>query len=137
MKKFVLLLCVTVLFFGCSPGQDDNPKFHLEMLPVESAVFPTEFKKDQSYDILVKFVRPTTCHIFNGFYYNTSSNVRTIAIQSSVIERDNCIPTSGAPIGQILKFKPTNETSYVFKLWKGKGEAGIDIYEEITIPVIP
>jgi hypothetical protein len=136
MRQLVLFFLVIVGFYGCSTGEDDNQKFHLEMLPVLSAEFPSEFKKNVTYDIPIKFVRPSTCHLFNGFYYYTDSNVRTIAVQSSVIEQDNCVPASTIPLIQILKFKPISDTSYEFRLWKGKGASGLDVYEIITIPVI-
>jgi hypothetical protein len=126
-----------LIFFGCSSGVDDNPKFHLEILPVEGIILPVEFKKDIVYMLPVSFIRPSTCHAFDGFYYESNLNIRTIAIQTRVLEQDNCKVASSIPVTQILEFKPTTETSYIFKLWKGKDASGVDIYEEITIPVIP
>lgn len=137
MKKFVLLFTVVLIFFGCSSEADDNPKFYLEMLPVEEAILPIEFKKDSVYKLPISFIRPSTCHAFDGFYYERNLNIRTIAIQTRVLEQDNCEVASSIPVTQILEFKPTTEMSYVFKLWKGKDTGGIDIYEEITIPVLP
>ncbi len=125
------------IFIGCSVGEDNNPKFHLELLPIDSAVLPLEFKKDSIYELPFNYIRPSTCHIYEGFYYERNLNIRTIAIQTSVIEQDNCTTATVNPITQILQFKPTTETSYIFKLWKGKDANGVDIYEEITIPVIP
>lgn len=137
MKQFLLLLGFAIIFAGCSMGEDDKPKFHLELLPIDSAVLPLEFKKDSIYELPFNYIRPSTCHIYEGFYYERNLNIRTIAIQTSVIEQDNCTTATVNPITQILQFKPTTETSYIFKLWKGKDANGLDIYEEITIPVIP
>ena len=137
MKKIVLIFVALLLFIGCSLNDEKNIKFHMELLPVHSTTFPAKFTKDVEYDIPIQFVRPSNCHVFEGFYYDKNLNIRTIAIQSSVLEQDNCIVSPEATSTQILRFKPTTETSYIFKLWKGVDAAGADIYEEITIPVIP
>jgi hypothetical protein len=135
MKKFLLLFAVAITFIGCSLD-DDNPKFHLELLPVESATLPDEFKRDSVYELPIKYIRPSTCHIFEGFYYEKNENVRTVAIQTSVVEQDNCVSASTEPITEILKFKPTTGESYIFKFWKGEDESGEDIFEEIEVPVV-
>lgn len=137
MKKILLLLGIALVFVGCSLGEDDNPKFHMELLPIDSATLPAEFKKDITYELSFNYIRPSTCHIFEGFYYDKNLNVRTIAIQTSVVEQDNCVETDHVPITEILKFKPTDQSSYIFKLWKGKNENGIDVYQEVEIPVVP
>ena len=136
MKKLGLLIIVVFSIISCNtdvPGV----KFHLELLPVDSAVFPVEFKKDSLYELPFKYIRPSTCHVFEGFYYEKNLNVRTVAIQTSVLEQNNCTGATVNPITEILRFKPTTETSYVFKLWKGTDGNGADVFEEITIPVVP
>lgn len=132
-----MLLLLVVAFSGCDLGGDENPKFHLELLPIESAVLPTEFKRDSVYEIPVNFVRPTNCYIYDGFYYEIDGNKRSIAVQTSVVEQSDCGAEPINPTNKILKFKPTIEASYVFRLWKGKGTNGVDIFEEVEIPVIP
>jgi hypothetical protein len=135
MKRYILLLIATLIFVSCSK-EEDNPKFYLEVLPVETITLPSKFKKDSTYSIPITYIRPTTCHVFDGFYYDRYLNVRTIAIQTSVLEQSNCMPAVVNPIQEFLKFKPTTENSYVFKLWKGKDKAGANIYEEIEVPVM-
>jgi hypothetical protein len=137
MKKYWLLIAVVFTFIGCSLGDDDSTKFHLELLPIDSATLPAEFKKDSVYELPFRYVRASTCHVFEGFYYKKEANVRTIAIQTSVVEQLNCTTPSVNPLEAILQFKPTVESSYVFKLWKGKDDGGEDVYEEIEIPVVP
>ena len=136
MKNFALLIIVALSVIGCSKD-DEKDKFHLELLPIDSAVLPDKFKKDSVYELPFDYIRPSTCHIFEGFYYKKESNVRTIAIQTTVLEQNNCTVATVNPITEILKFKPTTETSYVFKLWKGTDGNGADVFEEITIPVVP
>ena len=137
MKKIVLIFVALLLFIGCSSNDEKNIKFHIELLPIDGTTFPGEFIKDVEYEIPIQFVRPSNCHLFEGFYYDKNLNIRTVAIQSSVLEQDHCIVSPQATSTQILRFKPTTESSYIFKLWKGVDAAGANIYEEITIPVIP
>ena len=137
MKKFLLLFAVAVTFIGCSIGEDDNPKFHLELLPVHSATFPAEFTLNQTYDIPIYFVRPSTCHAFEGFYYLKEGNTRTIAVQTNVIENDQCVSAPTDPVMQLLKIKITTSEEFIFKLWKGKSDSGEDVYEEVHVPVAP
>jgi hypothetical protein len=135
MKNFALLILVALSVIGCSTD-DEKDKFHLELLPIDSAVLPVKFKKDSLYELPFSYIRPSTCHIFEGFYYEKNLNVRTIAIQTSVIEQGGCTAATVNPITEILKFKPT-ENSYIFKLWKGTDANGADVFEEIEIPVLP
>lgn len=119
MTKIVLIFVALLLSLGCSSNDDDNTKFHLELLPIRSTTFPSEFTRNIEYDIPIQFVRPGNCYMFEGFYYDKNLNIRTIAIQNSVLQQDNCIVSPQEPSSQILRFKPTSEKSYVFKLWKG------------------
>jgi metal-dependent HD superfamily phosphatase/phosphodiesterase len=136
MKKILLLLGVTFTIISCSVA-DDNTKFHLELLPVKSADLPATFKKDSLYELSIQYVRPSTCHIFDGFYYDKNANKRTIAIQTTVVEQNNCTDAPVNPLTEILEFIPTTESSYIFRLWKGRNANGVDVYDEVEIPVVP
>jgi hypothetical protein len=137
MKKVFLVLVTVISLVGCSLGSDNGEKFHTELLPIESAVLPAEFKKDSIYQLPFTYFRPSTCHLFEGFYYAKDANIRTIAIHTSVLEQGGCTTPTVNPITEILQFKPTGYDSYIFKLWKGENENGEDIFEEIEIPVVP
>lgn len=135
MKKLMFYLVFAVTIISCS--NDDRTQVHYEYIPVDSAEFPTEFKKDSIYELPFKYVRPTTCHFFDGFYYDKNSNIRTVAIVNGVVDEDNCTTAPINPMTEILRFIPTTEASYIFKLWKGEDSNGNDIYEEHEIPVVP
>ncbi|GAA4762669.1 MULTISPECIES: hypothetical protein [Flavobacterium] len=134
MKK-LLFFALAIVTFGCS--KDDYTEVHYEYVPVNSVQLPSEFKKDSIYELPFTYVRPSTCHFFNGFYYDKKSNVRTVAVINGVFEQDNCTAATVNPITEILKFKPTTEDSYIFKIWKGEDSNGNDVYEETEIPVVP
>ncbi|MFC4816531.1 MULTISPECIES: hypothetical protein [unclassified Flavobacterium] len=138
MRKVFLLLVAVILLGSCSLGDDNGTKFHTELLPIESADLPDEFKNDSIYELPFTYVRPSTCHLFEGFYYAKDANIRTIAIHTSVIEQGGCTTPTVNPITEKLQFRPSSSyTSYIFKLWKGEDSNGVDVFEEVEIPVVP
>lgn len=134
MKKLVLLLSLLFVFNSCSTDDSDG-NFHFELLPVESVDIPTEFTLGETYEITVRYLRPTTCHGFNSFYYEKNLNVRTIAIESIVFEQDGCEELESVLVEKKLNFHVTNNGSYIFKFWQGKNTIGEDVFLEYEIPV--
>jgi hypothetical protein len=80
MKKFFWLIAIAVLFNSCSV--EEEPEFHYEILAVDSYIAPETFIFNETHAIKVFYKKPTTCHAFQGFYFDTSGNVRTVAVQS-------------------------------------------------------
>lgn len=136
MKKILLLLSVLFLFNSCSLDDVQGDEFSYELVPIASVDIPSEFELGETYNIVIRYYRPSTCHAFDGFYYHKDLNVRTIAVQNMVFEQNNCEPLTDVLIEQNLEFYVTNNGSYIFKFWQGKNEAGEDIYLEYEIPVI-
>jgi hypothetical protein len=136
MKKIVLFLIVITSFLSCSLD-DDNTTYTYEVLPVDSYVVPASFTLGQTYEIKLKYQKPTVCHIYQGIYYEKNLNTRTIAVQTAVKKNQVCtmeIP----PISEVsFNFMVSNTGSYIFKFYKGKDSAGKDIFEEVEIPVVP
>lgn len=135
MKK-ILFVLLTFGLFSCNK-EDEGDKYYQELLPIANYSLPAELKKDSIYTFEFQFNRPTTCHIVDGFYYDKYQNIRKIAIATTVLEQNNCEPASVNPLTKTLDFKPTTESSYVFKIWKGKDVNNQDIFDEIEIPVVP
>ena len=136
MKKIVLFLVVITSLLSCSLN-DDSPTYTYEVLPVDSYVMPASFTLGQTYEIKLKYQKPTSCHIYQGIYYEKNLNTRTIAVQTAVKKNQVCtmeIP----PISEVsFNFMVSNTGSYIFKFYKGKDSAGKDIFEEVEIPVVP
>jgi hypothetical protein len=136
MKKIVLFLVVITSLLSCSLN-DDSPTYTYEVLPVDSYVVPASFTLGQTYEIKLKYQKPTSCHIYQGIYYEKNLNTRTIAVQTAVKKNQVCtmeIP----PISEVsFNFMVSNTGSYIFKFYKGKDSAGKDIFEEVEIPVVP
>jgi hypothetical protein len=135
MKKIVLFVILITSFLGCSLD-DDNPTYTYEVLPVDSYVVPASFTLGQTYEIKLKYQKPTACHIYQGIYYDKNLNTRTIAIQTAVQNNQVCtqeIP----PVSEVsFNFTVTNTGSYIFKFYKGEDASGEDIFEEVEIPVV-
>jgi hypothetical protein len=89
------------------------------------------------YPITVRYNRPTTCHYFNGLYYDKHLNVRTIAVSSKVEQRNNCQNLSAvdAAAEYTFNFEVTSNGSYHFKFWQGKDDQANDIFLEYEVPV--
>lgn len=133
MKKLILLICLSVFINSCSI--DEEMKFHYVALPIESVEIPSEFVLGQTYQIIIKYYKPTTCYGFNGFYFEKDLNVRTIAVRTVIFEENtNCEATVNL-FEENLSFTVTNNGNYIFKFWKGTNDAGEDIYLEYNIPV--
>lgn len=136
MKKIVLFLIVITSFLSCSI--DDNiPTYTYEILPVDSYVVPASFTLGETYEIKLKYQKPTVCHIYQGIYYEKNLNTRTIAIQTAV-EKNQVCTMQLPPLSEVsFNFIVSNTGSYIFKFYKGEDASGKDIFEEVEIPVVP
>jgi hypothetical protein len=136
MKKIVLFIVLITSFLGCSID-DDNTSYTYDVLPVDSYVVPASFTLGETYEIKLKYQKPTSCHIYQGIYYDKNLNTRTIAIQTAVQNNQVCtqqIP----PLSEVsFNFMVNNTGSYIFKFYKGEDAGGKDIFEEVEIPVVP
>lgn len=140
MKKLISILFLAVLtaftFSSCELGDDDNLNYHFELIPVESVVMPESFVMGQTYPIKVYYKRPTSCHFFEGFYYERDLNVRTVAVQASVIETTGCDELDEAPVEASFDFVPTSNGTYVFKFYQGEDQYGNNVFLEYEVPVV-
>ena len=117
--------------------ENNNRNVYFELLPVDSVIMPAEFHVNTENLIVIKFLRPTSCHAFDSFYYVKDGFTRTVAVQSYVVEENGgCTTLTNQIAEQTLRFQPTETGTYTFKFWKGKDSNGANIFEEITIDVI-
>ncbi len=136
MKKIIALFCVFLMVSSCSLDHDKGT-ISFEVLPVDSYVMPAEFHVNTENNIVIKFLRPTTCHGFDSFYYVKEGFTRTVAIQSYIYEQNSeCVTLNNQIIEKTLHFMPSETGTYTFKFWKGKDTNGVDVFEEVVIDVI-
>jgi hypothetical protein len=139
MKKILFLLCLIVLSAACALDEDNNQQFHVEFIPVESVDLPQNMSPGHEYEVTVNFRRPNDCYYFDGFYYQASDHIRTVAVQALYIEDANCSPiTSELPDSESFILKcPENYAfdTYLFKFYQGEDAAGNQIYLEREVPI--
>lgn len=115
---------------------DEGEKYHLDFLPIEEVDVPDSFQRGETYNIKVKYKRPTTCHVYNGIYYDRDLNIRTFAVQTVVYERNDCQNIVTPTLTEAaFNFQVQNSGSYIFKFWQGKDDNGEDVFYEVEIPV--
>ncbi|MFV8374257.1 hypothetical protein [Flavobacterium sp. LB1P71] len=136
MKKFALFILLITTLTGCTLGDDNRDSFTYEVLPVDSYTLPDKFALGNTYEIKLKYTKPSSCHSFQGIYYSKNLNTRTVAIQTSINNNQVCIQSIPEPSEASFNFYVTNTGSYIFKFYKGKDAAGTDLFEEVEVPVV-
>ena len=126
MKKFIFLLLITVTFVSCA--LNDEPSRDFVVLPVESVIMPDSYTAGTVSEIIIKYRRPTQCHIFDGFYFDVNGSERTIAIQAVKLNQNNCTDDTESLYEIPFDFRPTVSGEYTMKFWLGTDESGIDKY---------
>lgn len=135
MKKIILFLLFISTITSCSTD-DDQHNYRYDVLPVASYDLPKSFTLGETYEIKLKYQKPTSCHQFQGIYYDKNLNTRTIAVQTAVKNNQICTKEIPPLSETSFNFMVSNMGSYIFKFYKGEDANGKDIFEEIEIPVI-
>lgn len=136
MKRLFLLCVLALSFASCSVERDDSADFYYEILPIESVDLPDEFTLGETYEIHLKYLRPSTCYAFNDFYYTSELNQRTVAIINTVYPNAVCEPLDNQLEDVTFNFKVTNSGTYVFRFYQGEDENGNDTYFIVEVPVV-
>ncbi|MEN8186115.1 MAG: hypothetical protein ABFR05_03180 [Bacteroidota bacterium] len=131
-KKTIVIFFIVILFFSCS---DDDENYFYGFLPIEEAFVPDEFEYGEIYNLSVKYIRPDNCYLYSDIIYEYDLNARNVAVISTVIDDDNCIPLNEE---REISFRvhALQQEDYIFRFWQGDDENGDPIYLEIIVPVI-
>jgi hypothetical protein len=133
MKKIILLFVFITTLVSCTKDNVPSNTYTFQVLAVESYEVPASFKLGETYLIKLKYQKPTSCHLFNGIYFTTDSNTRTIAINTAVKDNEVCT-TEVPPLSDAsFNFIVNNTGSYIFKFYKGKNTDGSNLFEEVEI----
>jgi hypothetical protein len=133
MKKLFLLILISFTIFSCEVNEDQA--YSYEINPVHQVIMPTEFAKDSTTNITVIYKRPSSCHLFNKFYYESFDFNRTVAIESLIVRQDNCVIDNQTDIELNLPFQPKSLGTYHFKFWTGKNVQGVNQFIEYDVVV--
>lgn len=138
MKKLVLFFVTLLLITSCSMD-DSTPTFHVEFIPAESIEMPEYFSLGQTYQIKVRYKRPTDCHFFDGFYYEENGQALRVAVQTLVIEDAKCESLEAEEAEEaVFEFNcstTSDASSYMFEFYTGVDEQGQPTYTKVEVPV--
>ncbi|MCK8482207.1 hypothetical protein [Psychroserpens algicola] len=133
MKKIFLLSFLMLSLFSCSV-EDSAPNFYYEVLPIESVDIPDSFEFGNVHEIKLTYFRPSGCHVFNNFFYETDLNQRTVAIITTVLPDTDC--NQEAVLEEVaFNFEVNSTGPYTFRFWLGVDENGNDTYYIVEVPV--
>lgn len=137
MKNLVFIL-ISVLFITSCDISDDSVPYTTVFVPIESVTMPTEFVLGQTYPMDLTYFKPSSCHSFYNFYYDTNGTTRTIAVLNLRYQEDNCVALDpeGNEVDVSFNFKVTQTGTYTFKFWQGTDENGNDSYYIVEVPVV-
>lgn len=136
MKKYLLLLLISITFAGCSLEEENVRNVVYKMVPVESVIVPEEFVQGEEYTIVMNYRLPTNCHSFYGTEYELDQSTAYFGILTAYTERQECQDISSEIIQASFQFTATRSEKYTFKFWKGVDEEGNVLYLTKEIPVI-
>lgn len=133
MKKLFGIMMLLLFFNSCSIEED--PTFYYEILPIMSYEMPESFVLNNPDTIKVFYQRPSSCHSFQGFYFESNQNQQTIAITSIVSQGQQCLFYEDNIQEASFVFTPVSLEMHLFKFFKGYDAEGNATYETIEIPV--
>ncbi len=134
-KSISLLVCFLTLSVSSCKLEDDRVNFRFVPLQIVSVDVPESFDLNETYEIRVRFLRPSACVYFEGFDITrdgtTTRNV--VAIGSEFYEQvcTQAVEEQEASFDFICLYEGT----YLFKFWTGEDENGNQQYLEVEVPV--
>jgi len=130
MKQVIFILLSGLLLYSCSLDGEEQQQLNLEIVPISYVEMPTAFRVDSITEIPVTYLRPTSCHNFSNFYYNSLGNERTVAVFCTKASSTECVPSNDYILTVPLSFKPKTIGTYHFRFWTGVDTNGADQYIE-------
>lgn len=133
MKKIVIIISAFLLLISCSTDTNET-NVSYELVPIQNVTLPDTIAVGEENNIVVEYFKPSTCHGFDGFLYEKSGLVRTIAVQNYIYQNNDCQPLTSEVKLETLKFQPVTLGTYTFKFWQGKDTSGNDVFLEFERP---
>ena len=134
MKKFLALFLLMILATSCS--LDDGTNFHFAAMAVTEVEVPESFEQGETYEIKVKYLRPTNCYFFEGFDYRIgTSNTRTVVVINTVLDDDTCEVLEDEEVEVSFDFIVLNTGTYTFRFWQANNDSGQSEYLTVEVPV--
>ncbi len=135
MKKFIVLLLMSVTLFSCSLD-DDTVNFYYEYLATQNVQFPEDMALGGTYEVTMYYTRPNECYTVQGItYQNTGTLERLVAINAQVSNSDTCQDATDTGIETItFDFQPQVAGTYTFNFLSTYNESTSE-YSYLTYEV--
>ena len=135
MKKILVFIGFVLTLAVSSCSNDDELDLRFEPLRVTDVNFPEEVHVLEAYQVDVTYLRPSSCHYFEGFdYENTGENETTVFLIASVFNDQPCQELN-VELETSFEFKPEEAGNYTFRFWQGKNADDEDIYYSVDVLV--
>ncbi|APY08531.1 hypothetical protein BWZ20_09560 [Winogradskyella sp. J14-2] len=136
MKTYVYLLLVLVVGLSTSCNVDnEDPVVRTEFMPIINVAVPDHFVQGETYEVLMSYLKPSSCYVFNNIIFDIEGHERTVSILNTVYQNDNCtIQDELTTVSFDLTV--SGDEIYLFKFYQGKDEFGIDQYHLVEVPVV-
>lgn len=135
MKKSIIFILSLVVLEGCSVDDNSNG-IQQELAPITSVNLPDSFVLAHSYEIVINYRKPTSCHYFAGLDISQKNNEITIGVVNhSKTSNSECSGNGDLSKMTSLKFVAERNDFYIFKFWKGVNLVGEDEFIIKQIPI--
>lgn len=135
MKKYAFLFLVSLAFLTSCSVENDNPIVRTEFMPIVNVAVPDHFIQGQTHEILMSYVKPNSCYVFNNIIFDIEGHERTVSILNTVYENENCTPQDELTTVS-FDLTVSGDDVYLFKFYQGKDEYGVDQYHLVEVPVV-
>lgn len=129
MKKIIAVVFVCLLSISCS-NEETSPPVRYVLVPIQNVEIPEVMYVETTYNIVVEYQKLSSCHGFDGFYYQTDGFTKTISVQNFVVEKSDCQTFTDQVQSENMSFHPTEPGTYLFRFWKGKDNYANDVFLE-------
>lgn len=134
-KSIPLLLCFLVLGMTSCKLEDDGVNFRFVALQIVSADLPESFTLNETYEIKVRYLRPSACVYFEGFDITSEDTTTRNVVAIGTDFYEQTCTQAVEELEATFNFICLYEQTYLFKFWTGEDENGNQQYLEIEVPV--
>ena len=132
IRPILILLSSFILMVSCSV---DDPKITtIQNADVISVSLPDTLIYQQVEVFEVNFIKPTTCHNFEGFDILGDGQTVTIRTETRFEETFDCEDTPTNSETAQLEFLVERQDSYTFRFLSGKSESGLE-FITVEVPI--
>ncbi|RRO20980.1 hypothetical protein [Flavobacteriaceae bacterium 14752] len=133
MKQFILSLSLLFVISSCSV--DDPSIITIQNASVTNVVAPESLSFEQTAIFEVTFIKPTTCHTFEGFDIVGEAPELTIRTETRFEENFNCEDTPTNTETVQFEYFVESPEDHVFKFLSGASDNGQLQFITLNIPV--